>query len=213
MTKTKQILWSILNKLKMGGAIQLRINSSLLHDGWFRTFETKTAVDKNGNPIPWWTYSFIDFITPRLKNDFDVFEYGCGNSTIWLAERVKSIKSVENNNGWFKLISQKLPANAEVVYRQLENGYTKEVTQSRKKYHIIIIDGRERVESAKNSIEYLQENGVIIFDNSDRGQYTEALQLLKENNFKRLDFYGIGPVTPIKTCTSIFYKKNNCLEI
>ncbi len=214
MNKVKYIVWSVLNRLKIGGLIQLRFNSALLHDGWFKSFETKRAVDKDDNPIPWWAYSFNNFIERRLKKSFDVFEYGCGNSTIWLARKVKSIKSVEGNMTWFEKISTLLPRNAKVIYIPPESeNYAKEINGSKKKYHIIIIDGDNRVKCIKNSVRNLKNNGVIIFDNTNVKDYEEGIQFLYKNRFKRIDFWGIGPVTPIKTCTSIFYKDKNCIGI
>ena len=41
-------------------------NSALIKIGWFKSFREKSVVDKNDNPIPWWTYSFIDFIEKKL---------------------------------------------------------------------------------------------------------------------------------------------------
>ena len=38
--------------------------------GWFNAFDSQAPVDQDHNPIPWVTYSFIDFIKERLKNCF-----------------------------------------------------------------------------------------------------------------------------------------------
>lgn len=213
--KIKNIIWQILIKFGIGGPIQLMLNGQLLDDGWFKSFNTKRSIDKNGNPIPWCTYPFIKFIEPRLKKNFDVFEFGGGSSTIWYAERVRSIKSVEHNKSWIDFISVKLPANAKMVFRELSpNGdYSKEVSRDDKKYQIIIIDGRDRNNCAINSLNSLSEDGVIIFDNTDRTQYNKSIEVLLEKDFKRIDFFGMSPVTPHTSCTSIFYRNNNCLGI
>ncbi len=42
----------------------------LLDNGWFQSYKNKTSVDKNGNPIPWVTYPFIDFISERLNKEY-----------------------------------------------------------------------------------------------------------------------------------------------
>ena len=70
----KKIIWKILIKLKIGGPIQLILTGGLLDDGWFNSFNTKQAVDKNNKPIPWCTYPFVKFIEPRLKKDFSVLQ-------------------------------------------------------------------------------------------------------------------------------------------
>jgi len=106
---------SILNKTDLAGIIQLYVNSAIKDNGWFKSYKTKESVDKNGNPIPWNTYPFLSFIEQRLKPEFDVFEYGSGNSTIWYAQKVNSIIAVEHNKEWYEKVKLMLPKNAEVV--------------------------------------------------------------------------------------------------
>lgn len=211
----KKIIWKILIKLRIGGPIQLMLTGGLLDDGWFNSFNTKQAIDKNSNPIPWCTYSFIKFIEPRLKKEFTVFEFGSGNSTLWYAERVELIISIENNKNWYEVISKKVHGNVTVIYQPLEyNGeYCRKALMSNKKFTIIIIDGRDRINCAKNSISALTVDGIIIFDNSNLPQYSDGINFLMSVGFKKIDFIGLSPVTPHNNCTSIFYRELNCLNI
>lgn len=213
--KLKNIIWKILIKLKIGGIIQLLLASGLKDDGWFESFNTKKSIDKNGNPIPWCTYSFIKFIEPRLKKDFTVFEYGSGNSTIWYANRVKEIISVENDETWFNVVSKLLPSNAKLIYSRLEydGEYCRMVKNQNKKFDIIIVDGRDRVNCVKHSLDFLTQTGIIIFDNSNLEKYKEVTEFLNKQDFNRLDFWGISPITGHNNCTSIYYKPNNCIKI
>lgn len=213
--KIKNLIWKILIKIGIGGPVQLMLNGALIEDGWYKSYNTKKSIDKNGNPIPWCTYPFRKFIEPRLKKSFNVFEYGAGNSTLWYAEKVKKIRSVENDKKWIDFISEKMPLNAEIVYKELsvDGDYCREVMKKGVKYNIIIIDGRDRNNCVKNSINYLTEDGVIVFDNSDLASYKSSIDLLMSLGFKRIDFIGMSPVTSHNNCTSIFYKTNNCLEI
>ncbi len=213
--KIKNIVWTILNKLNIGGAIQLMLNGALFEDGWYKSFKTKQSVDRNGNPIPWNTYSFIRFVEPRLKNNFNVFEYGCGNSTLWYAKRVKSIKAVEHDKSWFDFVSGKLPPNAEVIFRELkEDGdYAKEILNSSSYYHIVIIDGRDRNSCVKHGITKLTKDGIVIYDNTQVAEYAPSIELLINNGFKRLDFIGNLPIVVNRNTTTIFYRENNCLGI
>ena len=211
----RKFVWYILNKLHVASIVQLVLKSGLKEDGWFKSYYTKQAVDYAGKPIPWCTYPFIKFIEKRLNKDFEVFEYGCGNSSLWYAERVKSIISVEHDKDWYELIRKKLPENSKVIYKELEYGaaYSKAVFDEDKKYHIIIVDGRDRINCAKNAVDALTDTGIIVFDNTDRVQYQEGIDYLLGKGFKRLDFYGLSPVTAHNNLTSIFYRGNNCLGI
>jgi len=211
----KKVIWKSLNLLGLGGAIQLMLESGLKDDGWFYSYHNKKSVDPAGKSLPWFTYSFIKFISPRLRKEFDVYEYGSGNSTIWFSEKVHSVTSVEHNLEWYNSVKKSTPSNSWLYYKSIENGseYEDQLLEEKKIFDIIVIDGRKRVKCTVNSIKKLKPSGVIIFDNSERKEYEEAMLILKKEGFKRLDFWGLGPIIHHNTCTSVFYKTDNCLNI
>lgn len=213
--KVKDLFWTILRKINLGGPIQLMLNGALLEDGWYKSYNTKKSIDKNGNPIPWCSYPFIKFIEPRLKKSFNVFEYGCGNSTLWYAQRVGCIKSVEHDGEWYKIISKQMPSNAKLVHKELkENGeYSDEVLVDNEKYHIIVIDGRDRNSCAKKAVNALSDDGIIIFDNSQVEEFKEGINFLDNSGFRKIDFIGMTPVISHNNTTTIYYRNNNCLGI
>lgn len=215
MKGLKSIVWKLLNFLRIGGTVNLHLQSGLKDDGWFVSYRTKQSVDKNSQPIPWLTYPFIKFIETRLTKDMNVFEYGCGNSTIWYAQRINNITAVEHHEGWFNQISSAMPNNARIMLKSLEDAdnYQKSVAEPGSKHHVIIVDGRKRNECIKASVDYLTDNGVVILDNSERDNYTEGKTFLKENGFKEIAFWGIAPSAAHNTCTSVFYRENNCFDI
>ncbi|RDB03902.1 FkbM family methyltransferase [Runella aurantiaca] len=209
----KKQVWQWLNALKLGGSVQLYLESELKNNGWFRSFHTKRSVDAAGNPLPWCTYPFIAFIQPRLKNHFDVFEYGSGNSTRWYAAQVQSVQAVENDEEWVKEVGRQLPPNAEVTYRALGEKYVSAVQISGKKYQIIVVDGRKRVDCMRFSVDFLTADGVLILDNSERESYAEVKGFMRALGFRWIDFYGMAPIVSHLTCTTIFYRDTNCLDI
>lgn len=195
---------------------RLRTNGYLKDTGWFKSFNSGMPVDNFGNPIPWFTYPAIYFIEKRIHNQMSVFEYGCGNSTIWWATHVKRIVSCEHDQGWYEKMKKQVPVNVELHHVGLEstNGrYAKKVATYQNEFDIIVIDGRDRVNCAKNCLLALKEEGVVVWDNSDRAGYEAGYRYLLENGFKQIDFQGIGPIVTITTSTSIFYRSNNCLGI
>ncbi len=183
--------------------------------GWFESALMKQSVNKDNSPLIWCTYPFIDFISARLKNDMSVFEYGCGNSTLWFSEKVKKIDSVEHNRKWFERINSLKPGNSNVVLKEESDpeGYAKAVRESNERYDIIFIDGIERNKCIKYSIDSLKSGGIIILDNSERKDYSESFSFLKDAGFKNIDFFGISPIVNCTSCTTIFYKSDNCLGI
>ena len=172
-------------------------------------------IDKDSNPIPWVTYSFIDFISERLNTNMDIFEYGSGNSTLWYAKKVSSVTSVEHDKKWFEKIKNSMPQNVNLNYQELVYGerYSAFSTKIEKKFDIVIVDGRDRVNCVKNAIDSIKENGIIILDDSERMAYSEGVNFLLNNNFSKLDFWGISPGLFYKKNTTIFYRKDNCLNI
>lgn len=190
-------------------------NCGYLKDmGFFESVKKKNPIDKNGNPIPWVTYPAIEFLNTRLNKSMEVLEYGCGNSTLWLAERVKSVLSIEHEKSWFEKVSKIKPDNVRLIIKELNNGdYSKEILDYYNSFDIIFIDGRDRVKCVKNSLNALKENGVIVWDDSDRKDYEKGFTFLETNGFQRIDFWGTGAIVAIKFCTSIFYRKKNCLAI
>lgn len=206
----------MLNFLGVAGILQLSWKGKYLSEkGWLKSFRLKRSIDKNGKPIPWCTYSFIQFIEPRLTKEMDAFEFGCGNSTLWYAERIKSIKAVEHDQQWANFIQPLLPVNAKIIFRSLmaNDEYSGEVNIDGKKYHIIIIDGRNRNQCTYQAVQSLAADGIIVFDNSQISEYAPAMEFLHQQNFRRIDFFGMLPIVPTENCTTIFYRPNNCLNI
>ena len=185
----------------------------LFESGWLKSVEKRMPLDKNGLPIPWFTISFNYFLEARLTNTMTIFEYGSGNSTLFLSSRVRKVCSIEHDKAWFDKMKNALPSNVEYYNIIVEDGYPEFINSKKEKYDIIIIDGRERVACAKNAIPNLKEDGIIIWDNSLRSKYLEGLNFLEDQGFKRIDFKGLNPGGTVLTVTSIFYREKNCFSL
>lgn len=183
--------------------------------GWINSINTGTIVDKNDNPLPWVSYPFIQFIEPRLNKQIKLFEFGSGNSTLYYARKVAAVTSVEHHAGWYEKIEANMPANVQLFFCDLQPGgeYCHFALKQRAKYDIIIVDGRDRVNCCLNSIGALNENGIVVLDDSEREKYAEAHTFLQQNGFKQIDFWGTAPAVDYLKCTTIFYRAGNCLGI
>lgn len=164
---------TLFNPFKLRALLSLGFKGYLAEKGWFKALETRSSVDENGEAIPWVTYSFIDFIKDRINNQHDIFEFGCGNSTLFYAKNSGSVTSVEHDKAWFERNSNMKLPNVELIYCKLVRGgdYSKSAVKTNKKFNIIIVDGRDRVNCCKESLQSLTENGVIVLDNSERADY------------------------------------------
>lgn len=197
-------------------ALGLNSQGYLVDKGWWKSFENSSPIDINENPLPWVTYSFIDFIEPRLTRGMTIFEYGSGNSTIYYSSKVKKVFSVEHDQEFYRKLHNKKPKNVELFYCTLEYGgeYSKWSEKTNQKYDLIIVDGRDRVNCLLSSIKSLSESGVIVLDDSERESYSDGVRALKDLGFKSLDFWGISPgFIYYNKCTSVFYRDMNILSI
>lgn len=211
--KIKTICKLFLEPKTLSALVSQRYTGYLIDVGWFNSFKRKNALDKENNPIPWFTYPIIDFISDRLSKNLEVLEFGAGNSTLFFALRVKTVVSIENNQEWYKKISQISPTNVTIFLESNLDNYSKKALDLNKKFDVIIIDGDNRNSCIFNSISVLSEGGVIILDDSEREEYEIGNSFLTQNDFKRINFWGIAPGILFKKCTTIFYKCDNCLGI
>lgn len=207
--------FSLLNFSKLYALLSFGVKGYLAEIGWFKAFETKSAVDEKGNPIPWVTYSFIDFIKERISKAHSVFEFGSGNSTLFYAAHAGKVISVEHDEEWYRKMERLKIGNSELIYKTLEIGgeYCRAPLNLSQKFDIIIIDGRDRVNCCKNCLNALSDSGVLVLDDSEREEYAQGIIFLQEQGFKHLSFSGISPGLFYRKATSVFYRDNNCLKI
>ena len=79
-------------------------------------------------------------------------------------------------------------------------------------FNIIVIDGMARSVAAWLASQYINDNGLIVFDDSHRWQYNAGFSALTDQGFRLVDFWGPGPVNTNEWCTSIFLKDTTILN-
>lgn len=181
--------------------------------------------------LPWLSYSSIDFINNYIKNFHRVFEYGGGGSTLWFAERCKEIICTENSKYWGNMILDKYQKNKHDFIAALklniievsEQPKIEEYSQAESyvntivegaPYDIILVDGIDgedgqknyRVECISKAKDYLNNEGIIILDDSWRNKYSAVPKILSD--FARLEFWGLGPCRLGVTKTDIYIKRS-----
>lgn len=214
MKNTESYL-SLINPAKIKALLSFGVKGYLAEIGWFKAFRSYAPVDNKGEPVPWVTYSFIDFISERIGNEHTVFEFGSGNSTLYYAKRAAKVVSVEHDKQWFEKISATKPSNAELIFCELqEDGkYSRTPSSAGMKFDVIIVDGRDRVNCCLHCLPALTDPGVVVLDDSEREKYSAAREFLKKEGFRELSFSGISPGLFYRKSTSVFYRTVNCLGI
>ncbi len=209
--RLKALLTVLVSPRLLKALVSFRYSGYLLDVGWFEAFRQGRPVRGNGEPIPWTTYSFLEFIEPRLRRDLRVFEYGCGYSTLFWAARVATVKAVEHDAAWAARIGKMLPPSAHVVsVPQGSPAYPTAVREGAP-WDIVIVDGVDRNACLEQAVVALSPGGVVVLDDSERPEY--ATDVLRERGFRRIDFWGISPGYWYRKCTTIFYRDGNVLGI
>lgn len=177
--------------------IYLLQRGHIARNGWLST-------DIDGNFIPWISYPAADFLDNIDTEQYSVFEYGSGSSTLWWANKAKTVISVEMNEEWYAYLRPKLPENSSVHLCVSGSEYPLYINRFNCFFDIIIVDGAERYKSAVAAVLKLSEGGIIILDNAD--WYPNTSKMLRREGFIQLDFYGFSPINSFPECTSIFMK-------
>jgi hypothetical protein len=172
------------------------------------SIKKNTCLDKNNEPIPWYTYPTIEYLKNLDFSEKNVFEYGSGNSSLWWKERCKKIISIESDKKWYDKIQNLKFINSNFDYRlkldKKEYILQTEIVGS----DIIIIDGLWRGECADFVIAQIDNNKInpsmLIFDNSDWFPKTIAKLNYRLKHWVQVDFSGFGPINNYTWTTSIF---------
>ena len=67
----------------------LRAHKYLEQSGWFESVKQQRPVDRKKNPLPWYTYPAISYLSAKDVSALSVFEFGSGGSTLWWAARAR----------------------------------------------------------------------------------------------------------------------------
>ena len=178
-----------------------------------RTIDEKICVDKDGNPIPWYTYPAIEYLSQFDYSSKLVFEYGSANSSLFWARRAKKVVSIEDNPTWFeKWRAEFHEPNLDLRWRDEGEIYENAIFEDDDTYDVIVVDGKRRAECAAAAVKKLSSGGMIILDDSDRintsQEYVRAVAALKAADLIQVDFYGFCPMNTYTKTTSLFLSRS-----
>jgi predicted O-methyltransferase YrrM len=98
-----------------------------------------------------------------------IFETGGGGSTVWFALRAKTVTTFEHNPRWARAIRKKLRGSTNVDLRLYELPYTSQIGNlPDDHFDLVLIDGRDRVESVKQAARLVRLGGFLAVDDTER---------------------------------------------
>ena len=183
--------------------------------GWWESARRGYPCNAQGEPVPWMNYAVTALLEERLKSTFRLFEFGSGYSTMFYARKVRSVTSVEHDEAWHAFVSRRVPENVELVYtaEDEDGAYCRTIGAQQTKYDVVIVDGRDRVNCLRQSLEHLADEGVVILDDSDRERYQEGIAYVQARGFRALGLESLRPERASRGRTTVLYRQNNCLGL
>ena len=129
--------------------------------------------------LPSFTDGAIDFIdniiTERLSlnGSVNIFEFGCGNSTLYFLSRECNVRSIDHDrsrvdkiNSTAKILNLSDRLDLTVEEKPYQKVYTN------KRYDIVIIGGDDRLDCLNQVVNYgLNDDLILVFENSERTDY------------------------------------------
>ena len=174
--------------------------------------------------VPWWTYRAIDVVDGWMagrEEPIRVFEYGSGASTLWLADRAAEIVSVEHHVGFSEVMAGPLAAHPNVRFMVVEakvadqptigslkpghdgldfSDYVGTIDRVGGLFDLVVVDGRAREACLRAAIPHLAPHGIIVYDNSMRKRYEDAIAA---SGMVERKLRGLTPTLPYPDQTSV----------
>lgn len=168
--------------------------------GVFESSEKMVPI-KNNEPQPLLTFSFMDWFETHDFTEYQLIEFGSGNSTHYFAKYCKIVYSYEQNLNWYNSIKNTLPENVKYHLVQKWDPLPKIEHQQ---LNITLVDfAGIRYKAVKQLVEE-DQSAIIILDNSDTAP--NSSKLLLDNGYKEITFWGGKLTEHYESCTSIFFK-------
>lgn len=60
--------------------------------------------------LPWFSNGAINYLKRAVRPEHEVFEFGSGGSSVFFARRTRSVRSVENDAAWYRLVTERTAA-------------------------------------------------------------------------------------------------------
>jgi hypothetical protein len=183
---------------------------------------------------PWLSYDAIGYMEERLRPDSVVFEYGSGGSTLWFAERVRRVTSIEHDPDWHARVVQEARragiTNCTIVLREPTRWASSEAEIADKRgeysspsapgsfedyvracegfadetFDLVLVDGKTRSACLRQVASKVRLGGLLALDDSERPLFRDDVLSLAA--WPSTTFEGLRPGSPSQSRTT-FWKR------
>lgn len=166
---------------------------SRTYSHWSATYlwnRSKEKLYRRRNPdLPWFSPQAIEFLTDYLLPSDTGLEFGSGRSTLWFAQKISHLTSVEHNADWAEKVKARLSANSlhnvELVFAPKLKDTNPDIDHSEyvsvttrfavESVDFVVIDGIYRAECTLHSLPLLKHNAMLIIDNVNKALPSDSL--------------------------------------
>ena len=139
----------------------------------------------NIRQFPWLTDEANLWLQNKIQTGEikSVLEFGSGSSTIWFLKNNIELVSIEHDIEWFEAVKQEIDKNNfNCEYHLIDRPYHKVFLNfiNNKKFDLVLVDGRDRVECVKSSFELVKDGKFLMLDNDERIEYVEVHSILEK---------------------------------
>lgn len=174
---------------------------------------------------PWFAFAAIHYLEGLLRPQMRVLEFGAGYSTLWFAQRVAEVVSVERSPGWIRELNAALSRhgldNAELIHfdglghvpgelaqadEQVVMAYMNCPQAKKEGFDIIVIDDVCRNRVLHEAVHWVKPGGLMILDDSEREAYETGIAEVNRMGWCFARFHGTPPYHFHEKSTTVWHK-------
>ncbi len=156
----------------------------------------RTFSDRFRNPVPWFAWHCLPVLEAEVsrRQGERVVEWGTGASTAWFALKGMKVTGLEHDEQWFSLCGNNIDPEVDLRLISNHRDYSSpDVDPST--VSIWVIDGINRDECAHYLADHITQgmtrrDALIIFDDSNRVEYGQAIDRLSSLSTRHRSFTG-----------------------
>lgn len=173
---------------------------------WTRTL-SKTTLSAE---LPWLPFVVIDRLEKHLTRSSKVFEFGGGGSTVWFANRVGEVVTVEHDPDWFPVLESAVGSRpgCTLIHRTAQDNYADYITSidpfEDATFDAVVVDGRERVRCLERALTKVRPGGLLVLDDANRTRYSAAYSLAA--GWPQRTYRGLAPTMTVPGVTAVWQR-------
>jgi hypothetical protein len=181
--------------------------NALVGSGIVESLVQSRPVDGNGRPVPAFVHAATEFLEPILRSDWRAHIWGTGVDASWWLKRVGTVTIMMASGSHDPVPSVDTPDHGASVTNEEPGtpGYL-EVPRPEILVDVAVVGGEVPEQCVGAILHRLSEHGLVVIENSDRAACADAVTMLGDAGWRRIDFWGLLPQFLFRGCTSVFFK-------